>query len=102
MQTFTTIRKGVLFSFKINRTVDKALVSENLKELGGALCNMYYCSSAKQPSSLVSTFGCSYMVWVAYKQGSIAKHVVGAREREGGKDSKAKPHSHLARSRTTM
>lgn len=64
MQTriFTTFRKGVLFSFKVSRTADKALVSENLKELEGTLCNIYYCSSAKHLSSLFGKFGHSYMV----------------------------------------
>lgn len=62
----------------INGTVDKAVVSENLKELVGALCNLYYCSSAKHLSSLFSKPHHSYMVWLVYKQEFIAKYFVGA------------------------
>lgn len=66
-----------MFCLKINGTVDKALVSENLKELVGALCN-------PQPS-LFSKPGHSYMVWLVYRQGFMAKYFVGAKKREGGK-----------------
>jgi len=58
-RTSTAFRKGVSFSFKINRTADKAPASENVKELGGTLCNIYCCSSARH---LGSTFGHSYTV----------------------------------------
>lgn len=86
-RTFSTFRKGVLFSFQIEGTADKGLGLGNLEELGDILCNIYYCSSAKHLSSLFRKSGLSCMVGLVYKQGFIAKHFVGARERERGQEA---------------
>jgi len=58
-------------------------------------------------SSPFSTFGHSYIVQFFYKQGFMAKHFVGAMEREGGREAKrrwreTKPHSSLAQSLAIM
>lgn len=80
--TLSTFRMGVLISFRINETGFR-----KLEELGGTQCNIYYCSLAKHCGSLFRKSGHSCMVGLVYKQGFIAKHFVGAREREEGQQA---------------
>lgn len=105
-RTSTTPRKGVIrFVLKQIELLCKA--SEILEELKGTQCNVSYCSSAKHLSSLFCTFGHSYIVQFFYKQGFVAKHFVGAMEREGGRAPRrrwreTKPHSSIAQSLAIM